>query len=121
DALVIALDGTRLRLPVLRSGEDVVVFREGRQRFRPASPYAFEGASGEADDAVRSPMPGRVVAVHVAEGDSVSSGQPLLVMEAMKMELTLRAPADGQVAVLAAVAGEFVEADVVLVRLGSAP
>ena len=121
DAVVLALDGTRLRLPVLRSGGDVLVSCEGRQRFHPASPYAFEGGSDDAADALRAPMPGRVVAVHVAEGDSVSSGQPLLVMEAMKMELTLRAPAEAQVSMVGAAPGDFVEADVVLVRFGPAP
>ncbi|MFN8864209.1 MAG: biotin/lipoyl-containing protein, partial [Flavobacteriales bacterium] len=45
-------------------------------------------------------MPGKVVAVLVAAGATVSRGQPLMVMEAMKMEHTIAAPADGVVAEL---------------------
>ncbi|MCB1566302.1 MAG: hypothetical protein KDI78_11900, partial [Xanthomonadales bacterium] len=54
--------------------------------------------------------------LQVAVGATVSAEQPLLVMEAMKMELTLRAPRDGVIAALSASVGEFVEADAVLVN-----
>ena len=47
--------------------------------------------------AVRSPLPGKIIDLRVKAGDTVSSGQPLLVLEAMKMEHTLTAPADGTV------------------------
>ena len=82
-------------------------------------PFAFEASAANAGDSVRSPMPGRVVAVKVEAGAKVSEGQELMVMEAMKMELTLKAPRDGVVAEVRATAGEFVEADVVLVKLES--
>jgi 3-methylcrotonyl-CoA carboxylase alpha subunit len=62
-------------------------------------------------------MPGRVVAVKVKGGDEVVEGQELAVMEAMKMELTLRAPRAAKIAAVTATVGEFVEADAVLVRL----
>jgi 3-methylcrotonyl-CoA carboxylase alpha subunit len=62
-------------------------------------------------------MPGRIVLVKVANGDRVVQGQELLVMEAMKMELALKAPRDGVVAEVRAVGGEFVEADAVIVVL----
>ena len=53
-------------------------------------------SSGEAPNGgLRSPMPGRVVAVHVKAGDRVMRGAPLLAIEAMKMEHVLTAPADG--------------------------
>lgn len=80
-------------------------------------PFAFEASSSSHGDSVRSPMPGRIVAVKVEAGTEVSEGQELMVMEAMKMELTLKAPRDGTVAEVRAVAGEFVEADVVLMKL----
>ena len=73
--------------------------------------------SAAQDDQVRAPMPGRVVVVRAAKGDSVVAGQELLVIEAMKMELALRAPRDGVVASVDAAAGDFVEADTVLVSL----
>ncbi|MPZ65675.1 MAG: acetyl/propionyl-CoA carboxylase subunit alpha [Pseudonocardiaceae bacterium] len=53
--------------------------------------------SGPADGALRSPMPGTVLTVSVASGDTVLTGAPLLVVEAMKMEHTIAAPADGVV------------------------
>ena len=62
-------------------------------------------------------MPGRVVLVKTRAGDSVTAGQELLVIEAMKMELALKAPRDGTVAEVRAVVGDFVEADAVLVTL----
>ena len=54
-------------------------------------------ASGDSDDVVRAPMPGRIVRVNVAVGDSVQRGQALLVLESMKMENTIAAPRDGVV------------------------
>ena len=63
-------------------------------------------------------MLGRLAAVvKAAAGDAVSLGQELLVIEAMKMELSLKAPRAGTVAQVRAVAGDFVDADAVLVTL----
>ena len=69
------------------------------------------------DGRIRAPMPGRVVVVKAEAGQSVSAGQELLVMEAMKMELSIRSPRDGIVDELRAVAGDFIEADAVLATL----
>jgi biotin carboxyl carrier protein len=64
---------------------------------------------------LHAPMPGRVLQVLVGEGDHVTAGQSLLVMEAMKMEHTLRAPVAGVVVSVGAAAGEQVEAETALV------
>ncbi|MEM6640056.1 MAG: biotin/lipoyl-containing protein, partial [Pseudomonadota bacterium] len=64
-----------------------------------------------------APMPGRIVKVLVSEGDAVEKGQPLLVMEGMKMELTITAAQAGVVQALHCAAGDQVEADVPLVEL----
>ena len=69
------------------------------------------------DDGVRSPMTGKVVAVHVQVGDTVGKNQPLLVVEAMKMEHVLRAPRAGQVIRVACAAGEQIEGGAELVEL----
>ena len=66
-------------------------------------------------------MPGRVVLVRAAAGDAVEEGQEVLVMEAMKMELALRAPRAGILAEMRATDGEFVEADAVLAVLEPDP
>ena len=62
-------------------------------------------------------MPGRIVLLRVAVGDAVAEGEELGVMEAMKMELSLKAPRAGTVAEIRVAAGDFVEADALLVRL----
>jgi propionyl-CoA carboxylase alpha chain len=61
-----------------------------------------------------APMPGSVVRVEVAEGVAVTSGTPIIVLEAMKMEHTVRAPADGVVASIAVAAGDQVDSGQVL-------
>ena len=61
-------------------------------------------------------MPGRIVLVKATPGDSVEEGQELVVMEAMKMELALKAPRAGTIESVDTAQGEFVEADAVLVR-----
>jgi propionyl-CoA carboxylase alpha chain len=60
-------------------------------------------------------MPGRIVKLEVATGDVVAEGQVLVVLEAMKMEHTLRAPTAGVVRAVSAAPGEQVEAGAVLV------
>jgi 3-methylcrotonyl-CoA carboxylase alpha subunit len=62
-------------------------------------------------------MPGKVTAVEVAAGETVTKGQRLLTLEAMKMEHSLTAPFDGQVAELSAAAGQQVREGQVLVKV----
>jgi 3-methylcrotonyl-CoA carboxylase alpha subunit len=64
-------------------------------------------------------MPGRIVLVKARPGDQVEEGQELLVMEAMKMELALKAPRAGTIDSIGAAQGDFVEADAVLVRFAT--
>jgi len=97
-----------------------VLLHDGTQRWRieRLGAYAFTGkgkASG--DGTLKAPMPGRVVLVKVQPGDTVAEGQECAVMEAMKMELSLKAPRAGTVKEVRAAAGDFVEADAVLVVL----
>jgi acetyl-CoA/propionyl-CoA carboxylase biotin carboxyl carrier protein len=66
-------------------------------------------------------MPGTVLAVHVTAGQRVTAGQPVLVVEAMKMEHTVTAPADGVVAELTAKAGQQVAMDEQLAVVGPEP
>lgn len=64
-----------------------------------------------------APMPGMIVRVLVAEGDDVVAGQPLVVMEAMKMENELRSPAAGKVGAIKAMPGSAVEKGARLIEL----
>jgi 3-methylcrotonyl-CoA carboxylase alpha subunit len=69
------------------------------------------------DGAILAPMPGKVIAVEVAAGQTVTKGQKLLTLEAMKMEHTLTAPFDGIVAELNAAAGVQVQVEALLARI----
>jgi 3-methylcrotonyl-CoA carboxylase alpha subunit len=73
-----------------------------------------------AGDAVLSPMPGLLRDVSVKTGDVVKAGDPLAVLEAMKMEHVLRAPRDGKIASIAHMAGDQVQAGIVLIALEEA-
>ncbi len=79
---------------------------------------ALRIAAGAAGGLLISQMPGRVVRCLVAAGDTVTKGQPVCVVEAMKMENELRAPADGQVAEVYVVEGQTVESGARLLRIG---
>jgi pyruvate carboxylase len=88
-----------------------------RDRSAEVKSTAARRADPSAPGHVGSPLPG-VVMVKVAVGDTVKQGQPLVVVEAMKMESTVTSPRDGTVTELAVVAGAAVEAGDLLVVLG---
>jgi|TARA_R100000501_G_scaffold13151_3_gene24033 3-methylcrotonyl-CoA carboxylase alpha subunit len=99
-------------------GTETVLVTKAGQSFAIGLPRAGEGAAaGAGDGAILSPMPGKVIAIDVAEGDSVTAGQRLLVLEAMKMEHSMTAPFDGTVAALNVTEGGQVQVDAVLVRI----
>jgi 3-methylcrotonyl-CoA carboxylase alpha subunit len=87
-----------------------------RWRFDRMPTFAWEARDDASGNQITAPMPGRVVLVKARPGDKVEAGQELLVMEAMKMELSLKAPRSGSIDTVFAGAGDFVEADTVLVR-----
>ena len=78
-----------------------------------AAPAAPAGAG----ERVAAPMPGNILSVNVAAGDTVKKGQVLMVLEAMKMEIPVVAPEDGTVASIDVAVGDTVEAGAVLATL----
>ena len=90
-----------------------VVFADG-QGFEFALESRGSGAAAAGSGAILAPMPGKVIAVDVAEGDRVTAGQRLMVLEAMKMEHALTAPFDGTVTELSAATGGQVQVEAVL-------
>lgn len=94
---------------VFVDGEVVVVAPDDDARRGPARP-------GVNDD-LSSPMPATVVAVHVSVGDAVKSGDTLVLLEAMKMEVPLRAPRAGRVTHVRCEAGSLVQPGVPLVTV----
>ena len=94
-----------------------MVHLDGRRYvFEHAPAFAVRADEAGGGDRVVAPMPGRIVLVKAAAGDEVAEGDELLVMEAMKMELSLKAPRAGTIEKLDAAEGDFVDADAVLVE-----
>ena len=94
---------------------------EGGQAWR-LSPWRAGGAGGAdaSNGAILSPMPGKVIAVSVAEGDHVTMGQKLLTLEAMKMEHGLVAPFDGTISEFTVERGSQVSEGALLVKIEKA-
>ena len=115
------IDGQGARLPVYADAQRVSLHDADGQRysFTRAAAFAWESKQGLGGNQIIAPMPGRIVLVKANVGDQVDEGQELLVMEAMKMELALKAPRSGTIESISATQGEFVEADAVLVRFTS--
>ncbi len=105
-----ALNGHRLRASIVEAAGQRIVIVNGRS-------YALarieltedidQGTAGAGQ--IKAPMPGRIVQLRVAVGDSVERGQALLILEAMKMEHTLTAAADGVVEAVHFAVGDMVD------------
>ncbi|WP_149535896.1 acetyl-CoA carboxylase biotin carboxylase subunit [Siccirubricoccus phaeus] len=106
----LTLDGVARRLGLLRRGAEITIILDGANHLvlqeDPLAPPAQEAAGS---DRVTAPVPGRVTRLLVRPGEAVSRNAPLLVIEAMKTEFTLRAPMDGVVAAVHARLEEMVE------------
>lgn len=105
---------------IIVAEEEIHVYLNGRlYRLKQAVASATEAAKTNTGAPLMAPMPGRVVSVLVALGDTVKAGQPMVILEAMKMEHTIRATHDGIVDYLPFISGDFCEEGVELVRLRS--
>jgi acetyl/propionyl-CoA carboxylase alpha subunit len=111
----------RLYQNYLFLSDGVVVFERGAAHhftLDTGERGADEAAAG--DGAILSPMPGKIVSVAAKAGAQLKKGDPILVLEAMKMEHTLVAPFDGKLAELNAKAGAQVSEGVLLAKLEKA-
>lgn len=124
-ALTLLLDGTYLRLHVARTDDAVLVSWHGRSyrlaNVQPLSVDSLGVAGGQHGHAnLEAPMPGTIIKVLVEAGAEVVANQPLIVMEAMKMEHTIVAPYAGVVSALPYAAGQLVQGGATLVELEAA-
>jgi acetyl/propionyl-CoA carboxylase alpha subunit len=118
EMLDLVLDGRPRRAVVARSRDRIHVALDGHAWvFERVDDAHGSGAGGAGSGSVTAPMPGKVVKVLVAVGDTVTAGQPLVVVEAMKMETTLVAEVDGTVATVGADVGAMIDAGAVLVAI----
>lgn len=100
---------------IIRSGNNMTLFRQGR--VVPVRLYSAEGGGEDnaGEGRIMAPMPGKIISVLVQKGAEVDKDQPLLIMEAMKMEMTIRAGCDGMVEELPISAGQQVSDGALLV------
>ncbi|MDH4114378.1 MAG: acetyl/propionyl/methylcrotonyl-CoA carboxylase subunit alpha [Burkholderiaceae bacterium] len=125
-----AVDGTRIGIrfgghalvgDVVRAGDELHLFAHGRHRVLALFDAIAQSTGGDAATGrLTAPMPGKVIAISTIAGARVERGAPLLVMEAMKMEHTIVAPADGVVAEVLFAVGDQVDEGAELVRIETA-
>lgn len=116
---VVALDGHPERLHAVAQGDTVHVQLRGRAwRLERVDPTRSTAAgAGAAAGASHAPMPGVVVSLHAALGQAVAEGDALLVIESMKLQMTIAAPAAGVVAELPLAVGQTFQRGALLARI----
>jgi geranyl-CoA carboxylase alpha subunit len=122
-------DGERLRIVTPSGVKSAVVVRKGDKTYVSVDGQVFEvekfsaarsraGVAGSGEG--RAPMPGQIVEVLVANGDSVTEGQTLIVLEAMKMQQPIKADFDGFVSDIGVKMGDQVDDGQLLVKVSKA-
>jgi pyruvate carboxylase subunit A/propionyl-CoA carboxylase alpha chain len=117
DRVVLSVEGVERPFDVARYGEQIFVDSPLGPVQLIALPRFPDPDAAVAQGSLLAPMPGSVLRVGAAVGDTVTAGQPLIWLEAMKMEHTVTAPSDGVLAELNVEAGQQVEVGAVLARV----
>ncbi|OBI26659.1 biotin carboxylase N-terminal domain-containing protein [Mycobacterium sp. E2238] len=117
DRVTLADDGVEHTFAVARYGDDVYVDSARGPVHLVALPRFPEPGSTLEKGSLVAPMPGNVIRIAAAVGDTVTAGQPLIWLEAMKMEHTITAPSDGVLAELSVDTGQQVEVGTILARV----
>jgi len=122
DGMSIRVDGKMVDLTLEGAPPDVGIVASGHRSYvrvvserERAADAAKRGGGGKKDQTVRSPMPGRIVKIFVNAGDEVNVGDPLVVVEAMKMENEIKAKQAGKIAQVHVAAGATVEGSAKLI------
>ena len=119
DLLLVECQGQRQSISVFDANPLLHLFRDGRHvvLHLERTDDALQVAGDSEQGSLLTPLPGTIVAVHVATGQKVARGTPLVTVEAMKMEHTLTAPYDGVVSRIAYAITDRVQAGAVLAEL----
>jgi 3-methylcrotonyl-CoA carboxylase alpha subunit len=103
-----------------RRGEELTIFMDGAAYgFTVPDPLDAAHHEHAAGDHVVAPMPGRIISISAMSGGRVAKGEALIVMEAMKMELTLTAPRDGAIGTIGVAVGDQVSEGTTLLSLAA--
>nr|CAD6427887.1 acetyl/propionyl/methylcrotonyl-CoA carboxylase subunit alpha [Rhizobium sp. Q54] len=114
----LTVEGVTTMLHIVRDRDQATIFRDGDSwSFDRTDPLDGEHEATGGGDQVVAPMPGLLKVVCVSEGQAITAGRTVAVMEAMKMELALAAPRDGKIAQLLAAEGEQVQEGAVILLL----
>jgi 3-methylcrotonyl-CoA carboxylase alpha subunit len=117
--LSIVLDGRLTPVGMLDHGPETVVLLDGESwRLVEIDPLISHAGEDPTAGRLTAPMPGRVAELMVGVGDPVRRGEPLMIIEAMKIEHTITAPADGIVEAVRFNVGDLVEEGAELIALG---
>jgi 3-methylcrotonyl-CoA carboxylase alpha subunit len=119
--LTVMLDGVRRHIRVLEFDFETAVFIDGDSwRLFEIDPLAAHSEGDAGAGRLTAPMPGRITQLMAEPGTSVQRGQPLMIIEAMKMEHTVAAPADGVVEAVRFAVGDQVEEGTELIAFAAA-
>ncbi len=122
--LVLRIDGNTRTFRLARDGSRRMVHNGASSSIefeRVDSPRPRRAGSAAEEGGLTATTPAQVMKILVAEGDTVSRGDALLVLEAMKMEFRITAPKDGQITKLGCAVGEVVERGQLLIDIGELP
>ena len=120
DGMALRVDGVLHRLRVVRREGALVVIRGGRNHlFHVADPFSPPAGEEAGTERLIAPIPARVARVLVSAGVRVRKGDPLVVLEAMKMEMTIVAPFDGEIETVRHGADEMVDEGTELVTFAA--
>ena len=108
DLLSLVIDGHKLSVHGNLDGDKLALFYQGEQFECIRHRQTFTDTNENNEGSLSAPMNGAVVAVLVEEGQEVTAGQALVIMEAMKMEHTISAPCDGKVSSIFYADGDMV-------------
>ena len=109
-----------VRVAVASDATATWVFLDGHVwRIEKAAESTGRRAKSRGDASVMAPMPATVVAIHTAPGKTVTEGETVIVLEAMKMELPIKAPRSGVVTAVHCTTGELVQPGVNLIEIAS--
>ena len=100
-----------------RAGRDITVFDQGGIALKLIDPLSRAEVAAVGTTQIEAPMPGLVIAISVSAGQEVKEGQPLITLEAMKMQQVLSAPFSARVDEIAVQEGAYVEAQALLIQL----